>query len=196
MSGYHAGCPVLETARTRLRLTIAIDADGFGQLLRDPEGRRFTGGVVERSVAELAAALARRAGRFSLDPARLAASEAECFFTVESKESAAYLGYAGFQFCDTLGEIEIMYGYRREFWGQGYGGEVARALVDWGFDSLGLPAIHAAVNPANPASERILLTAGLRFLEWIDWPGQGPVKKYGLSREKAGARNRATGKED
>jgi RimJ/RimL family protein N-acetyltransferase len=56
----------------------------------------------------------------------------------------------------------IGYIFNRDFWGQGYATETARALVAFGFEQLGLHRILATCDPENVASARVLEKAGMR----------------------------------
>ena len=105
-------------------------------------------------------------------------------YSVILKDSDKYIGYCGFQYCSILGGIEILYGYSSEYWGHGYAFEAAQVLLSYGFKELGFENILAAVNPENPASEAILRKIGMEFQGNIEWPKQGVVNKYGLSREQ------------
>lgn len=58
---------------------------------------------------------------------------------------------------------ELGYWLAEAHWGQGYGTEVARAVVDHGFSELGLAELMASYHIGNAASRRILL--GLGFVE-------------------------------
>ena len=49
-----------------------------------------------------------------------------------------------------------------EYRGQGYATEAARALMDYGFNSLGLHRIHADTNSDNRASWRVMERLGMR----------------------------------
>jgi RimJ/RimL family protein N-acetyltransferase len=51
--------------------------------------------------------------------------------------------------------------------GQGYATELSRALIDYGFLTLGLKRIWATCRPDNLSSFRILTKVGLRFEEYI-----------------------------
>src|SRR5262249_40725978 len=51
---------------------------------------------------------------------------------------------------------------RVAYWGQGYAGEAARAVMAYGFGQLGLAALFAGHNPNNEASRRLLLKLGFR----------------------------------
>lgn len=57
---------------------------------------------------------------------------------------------------------ELGYTIRRDCWGRGYASEVARLLVDLGFERLGLERLEATCDPANTASVRVLEKAGLQ----------------------------------
>ena len=49
-----------------------------------------------------------------------------------------------------------------EWWGQGYAREAARAVIQFGFESLGLHRISAHHLTRNPASGRVLEAVGLQ----------------------------------
>lgn len=51
---------------------------------------------------------------------------------------------------------ELGYRFRVEYWGKGYGTEIARGLIDFSFQDLKLNKITADVNIANIASSKIL----------------------------------------
>lgn len=50
----------------------------------------------------------------------------------------------------------------RPFWGRGYGTEAARAMLDFGFGTLGLRRVTAAPDQRNIASARVLEKIGMR----------------------------------
>jgi ribosomal-protein-alanine N-acetyltransferase len=60
---------------------------------------------------------------------------------------------------------EIGYLVAKAAWGQGYATEAARALVAYGFDTLGWPEVRAKVWADNPASSRVLEKLGFREAE-------------------------------
>jgi RimJ/RimL family protein N-acetyltransferase len=49
----------------------------------------------------------------------------------------------------------------RNFWGKGYGTEVARGLMDFGFTELALHRIFATCDPGNTASAHVLEKSGM-----------------------------------
>lgn len=77
-----------------------------------------------------------------------------------------------------LGGIEILYGFLKRYWGKGYGTEAVKAVLKYGKESLALEKIYAAVNLNNLASEKVLLNSGMKYIEKIEYPNDGKVKKY------------------
>jgi ribosomal-protein-alanine N-acetyltransferase len=54
------------------------------------------------------------------------------------------------------------YCLNRNFWGRGYGTEVARGLVNLGFTKLALHRIFATCDPRNTASAHVLEKSGMK----------------------------------
>jgi RimJ/RimL family protein N-acetyltransferase len=57
---------------------------------------------------------------------------------------------------------ELGYWIGKPYWGQGYATEAARALVEYGFERLGLHRIYAYHFSSNPASGKVLQKIGMR----------------------------------
>ncbi|WFU74635.1 GNAT family N-acetyltransferase [Bradyrhizobium sp. CB2312] len=57
---------------------------------------------------------------------------------------------------DDIDEIEIVYTFKREFWGQGLASEIATALTEIGLSQLELPSLIGLVFVGNIASRRVL----------------------------------------
>jgi [ribosomal protein S5]-alanine N-acetyltransferase len=57
---------------------------------------------------------------------------------------------------------ELGYWIGKPYWGRGYATEAARAVVRFGFESLGLNRIHAHHFAENPASGRVLEKIGMQ----------------------------------
>ncbi len=55
---------------------------------------------------------------------------------------------------------EIGYRLAKHKWNRGYATEMARAMLNYGFGSLGLSEIFETTNPENIASEKVLLKCG------------------------------------
>ena len=63
----------------------------------------------------------------------------------------------------TTPHIEIGYRLIPECWGRGYATEMTVTLLKHAFDGLGLERVVAACTPANAASSRVMVKAGLTY---------------------------------
>jgi RimJ/RimL family protein N-acetyltransferase len=59
-------------------------------------------------------------------------------------------------------QAELGFWIGREWWGQGYAREAAAAMIEFGFDTLGLNRICAHHMVRNPAAGKVLQAAGMR----------------------------------
>lgn len=77
----------------------------------------------------------------------------------------AFVGRAGIRplAVEGVAEIEVAYALTRSAWGQGYAGEITRALVEHGLKRLGLPSLVGLVMIEHGASRRVLERAGFTF---------------------------------
>lgn len=74
-------------------------------------------------------------------------------------------------FCGTIGllinqehnKAELGYWVGKPYWGKGYCTEAANAIVQYGFETLGLHRIHAAHFARNLASGRVMQKIGMRL---------------------------------
>lgn len=78
-------------------------------------------------------------------------------------------------------EWEIGYYLRRSEWRKGYGTEIARRLMEFGFNELRLPAVYATVDTDNDASIRVLQKIGMSEVG-REFDRQGMYLVYGLQR--------------
>jgi RimJ/RimL family protein N-acetyltransferase len=84
---------------------------------------------------------------------------------------------------------ELGYWIGRPFWGRGYATEAARAMLDFGFGSMGLNRIFAHHMRDNPASGRVLANIGMTregvlSQHILKWDQFRDVVLYGLTRER------------
>ncbi|WP_128927252.1 GNAT family N-acetyltransferase [Bradyrhizobium guangxiense] len=78
-------------------------------------------------------------------------------WTLRTKQGA-FAGRAGIRhiLVDDIDEIEILYAFKREYWGRGFASEIAAAVTDIGLSQLKLPSLIGIVNAANGTSRRVL----------------------------------------
>ena len=80
---------------------------------------------------------------------------------VARKEDGKVIGLIGL-ICQDHAQGEMGWALAVEHRGQGYATEAARALMDYGFNALGLHRIHADTGVDNRASWRIMERLGMR----------------------------------
>ena len=83
---------------------------------------------------------------------------------VVDRGSQLLIGWAGFARPDT-GPEELIYGFDRAYWGQGFGTELLAGLITWAHNTLGLKSVHATVYPQNTASIAMLVHKGFKLVD-------------------------------
>lgn len=97
------------------------------------------------------------------------------FFSVFEKHSGEFVGQAGLfhvGFDTNQSDIELAYRLHTKFWNRGYATELAKALIDYGFKTLSLPKIIAAVHPENERSRKVMEKAGMSYIGIVDFRGK------------------------
>ncbi|MFG3704758.1 GNAT family N-acetyltransferase [Micromonospora sp. NPDC047670] len=138
--------PVLRTDRLLVEPYRPDDAEDFVALFTDAEVGRFMGDGP--MAADEAGALFGRV--FTKVYAN------DLFDVWAVRRDGRYVGHAEIKRTDQVDGHEIVYALAKPAWGAGLGTELARALVRYGFDTLGLPRMYATVADANHASLALL----------------------------------------
>ena len=82
--------------------------------------------------------------------------------TGDPRQAGDYIGDIGLSSVDTgSARAELGYWFGKPYWGRGYGTEAARAVIDYGFNVLGLNRIWATHFHTNPASGRVMQKIGM-----------------------------------
>ena len=74
-------------------------------------------------------------------------------------------------------EATLAFYLARRYWGRGFATEAGQAFVEHGFRDFGLKKIHAGMNAANKASQRVIEKLGFKWVrsggdaatEWHDY---------------------------
>ncbi|MGP1310366.1 MAG: GNAT family N-acetyltransferase [Phycisphaerales bacterium] len=163
--------PTLRTARLTLRAPEMRDADAWEAVCGPIEVARGTlrmphpypkGGAADW-FAHCHQARAR--------------GERASFIMVDGNDRV--VGMASLDIAPEHRHAELGYTVAMEHWGKGYATEASQAVVDYGFERLGLERIHAGYYLNNPGSGRVLEKLGfvpegvrprfyIRFGEWMD----------------------------
>lgn len=82
---------------------------------------------------------------------------------VVPKDIEQVVGLIGFIRWDREAEVaEIGFGIVQAMWGQGFMTEACLAVVDFGFEDMGLSRVEARCQVTNPASARVLEKIGMQ----------------------------------
>jgi RimJ/RimL family protein N-acetyltransferase len=105
---------------------------------------------------------------------------------VIERSSGRFVGRIGLRYWPEWGETEAGWAISREFWGQGYATEGARAAIEWGFTTLPLPYITAMVRPDNSRSLGVARRLGMAPIRDDVLYGV-PVIVHAIDRQRWGA---------
>lgn len=147
----------IETERLRLRPFNRGDVDAVvAYREREDVARYLSDGPMSReSVSEI---VGLRVGQFNLT-----AEGDKVFLAVDLREPQAMVGEVSLIWRDAASrQGEIGYILNPAHHGRGYATEAAGALLDLGFDGLGLHRIYARCAAANTASWRVMERLGMR----------------------------------
>lgn len=139
---------ILETSRLRLRPLATSDLDALCAIAADPLVMAHVGDGVPLSRAATALWINNAA-------ASLKISEVGSHAVV-LRDSDVLIGWVGLIPTPHPNRLELIYGFARASWGQGYATEAARALLA----ACTPDAVDATIDPANLASWRILEKLG------------------------------------
>jgi ribosomal-protein-alanine N-acetyltransferase len=156
---------ILETERLLMRRLVAADLDELYALYRDPEIRRyFPEGTLtlEETQEELAWFLNGHPDHPELG-----------LWATIHKPTGTFIGRCGLLpwNIDDVDEVEVAYLIATPWQRQGLGAEAARALVRYGFETLGLKRLIALIDPEHEASIRTARSTGLTFEKEVEIEG-------------------------
>ena len=165
----------IQTARLLLRPFRNEDEEGLHRLWNDPLVRRYLWDrrPVARSVVVEHIERSQRCfkehgfGQFAIFP---------------TQAPARIIGFAGLVPREKLGFVELYYGLLPSHWGRGLATEAARAVLQFGFEEIGLPEIVANSDIPNSPSFRVMERLGMTFAG-DRRAGKLPVRYYRIRRE-------------
>jgi RimJ/RimL family protein N-acetyltransferase len=157
--------PVLETQRLILRPIDESVLDAFAPFMADPEVVQFIGGqtfdrdeVERRLVAMSERFEADGFGQFALTRRNDGRVVGRCGLLVWNIPAWTITTRAA---AEGQCEIELGWMLGREFWGNGYATEAARAVMEFSFGELGLGRLISLIAQANVASAAVAKRLGM-----------------------------------
>ncbi len=144
--------PVLETQRLVLREIAIEDADVIFVLMSDPQVMRYYGAPMHsrdeavKRVSSIRAAFQERS---------------IVYWAITEKVSEKFVGSGGFwRIVKPDSRAHIGYELASAWWNRGFMTEAVRAMVKFGFETIGLHSIEAGIHPDNVGSRRVLEKVG------------------------------------
>ena len=156
----------MRTARLLLRPYQPEDRGDFVGLFTDPLVMEHVGGALEPEAAE------------RMFAAILAGAHRRALAAWTAHDESGHVGHGALLRTES-DEVELGFVLRPERWGQGYGTEIARALVQLARAAHPGRPIMATVDVEHAASRRVLERAGLVLAGTIE-DDQGPACLYRL----------------
>jgi len=152
----------IETNRLTIRPLVSEDADQFYDIVQQDEVMRYlpedTMSLTE--VKKIIDWLGKC--YWENKPSRIIK------FTVAIvwKKTGEVIGWVGLGPLDfNPSEVEIYYGLTTAYWGRGIATEAARAMLKYGFETIGIKRIVAVTRPENVGSVKVLEKLKMRFEE-------------------------------
>ena len=146
---------VTESERLLLREMNVDDAPFILELLNDPDWIKYIG---DRGIRT------EEAARKYIEegPMAMYKEHGIGLYVVELKESITPIGVCGLIQRDFLKDVDLGFGYLSRYFGQGYGYEAAKAVLDYGVEKLGYRRIAGFTSLDNVKSANLLKKLGMR----------------------------------
>ncbi len=146
--------PTLETPRLILRPFREEDIPEIVRLLQDPDIHRTTLNIpYPYGRAEARAWLKLQRQEFEQGRGHT--------FAIVRKEDDRLVGAIDIRPDQRHRKAEMGYWIGKPYWGRGYATEAARAILRYGFETLGMNRIYATHFAENPASGRVMQKIGM-----------------------------------
>ena len=156
--------PVIETEHLLLRQETLEDAEAVFAIFSDPAVTQFHDLDHFTEIAEAIGVIERRTQRFEAGQG--------IRWGIVHKQDNTLIGSCGFGWNLAAGEAEIGYELASKFWRQGTMTEALRAILQFGFEGVGLRLVLAEVMVENTASKKLL--------EKLGFQSQGVLKQHGF----------------
>jgi ribosomal-protein-alanine N-acetyltransferase len=98
------------------------------------------------------------------------------------------IGHGGLNYVREFEQTEVLWALHPDAWGHGYATEVARAALDYGFNTLGLNLIFAITLPDNHASQAVMKRLGLTYRRRVEYKGYKDIVWFDMDRQTWNAR--------
>lgn len=165
----------LQTERLILRMLRESDFDAYAEMLADPVVVRYIGNGQPAPRQDAWRNMAAMIGHWQL--------RGYGQWAVEERTSGQFLGRVGCWNPEGWPGFEIGWMLRRQFWGQGFATEGARAALRFAFTELNMPRVISLIQPENANSIRVAERIGERLSGQVELHGK-PCPVYAIERDQ------------
>ena len=176
MEAPYLGMTAAQTPRLILREVTLDDLPRIEKIYTDPAGMAFKGGPRTReSIRKMVEGTIRFYEAFGYGR-----------WGVILKTEERLIGWCGLMHQEVEGteEIEVSYHLDRPYWGRGLATEAARAVKEYGFNTLGLKRLISLIDPGNAASRKVALKNGMQLEKEVMWKNR-PTQVYAMGPPRA-----------
>ena len=145
--------PVLSTERLILRRVSEKDSEGIYRCFSDPDTMRYMGTPLDDPLSIT-----------GIVEDYMEGYDEGCslIWSLESRETGDFLGTAGFEDFSFLDlKAETGFTLLKSHRGKGYMSEAMKAIMEFGFEVMGLNRIEARVHPDNAGAVKLVVKLGL-----------------------------------
>ena len=162
---------ILDTNRLILREVTLDDGQFIFDLLNTPKFKKYIGDRGVNSLEESREFIDTKYRQSYID-------HGYGLYAIETKDDGKSVGVCGFVRRDSLPGPDIGFAFLPEFEGKGYGFESAKAVMDFGRDTLGFTNLFAITSQDNEVSGKLLAKLGFTFGELISMPNGETLKLF------------------
>lgn len=155
---------IAQTDRLVLRVLEANDIEDLEHIWGDEQVMQYCGGALEGS---------HRLCRSVQYYETIEAIGGISAYAVLLKENETMIGVCGFNSTEEVGVYELIYHFKKDYWGKGYATEACQVLIKRVSDlksQYQIKKLVASVAPENKSSGRVLEKCGFVFAgeKWFD----------------------------
>ncbi len=145
--------PEFSTDRLFLRQTTIEDTEDYHKIRTDPTGMQFMDIEQPKSVEESRIRIIEEIKSFN--------NQNSVYWVIAKKDTGEFVGGAGYwRLIKEHYRAEIGYQIVTDHWKKGYAFEALKAIIQFGFEQMGVHSIEANINPANVPSIKLIEKLG------------------------------------
>ncbi|MCG8574598.1 MAG: GNAT family N-acetyltransferase [Flavobacteriales bacterium] len=144
---------VSETERLIIRHWNVDDIANYATIVSDPDVMQFIGHGAPQTYKDAESYVQKCMDNI--------AENGWARFAVQLKHSKELIGFCGFAHYNN--ELDFGWRYAKKFWGNGYGTEAAKAVLELGIEKFNFPRIVCIVYQENIGSIKIIEKIGMTF---------------------------------